>query len=204
MFKGPYNQVSRMDERIYSLLPSPLGWIGMAATARGMIAITVPRPTARLARCLLREMIGERIKPGENEHIRTTRNELVRYLQGDVSSDFGKISLDLSGHTSFQIEVWKRLREIPRGETRTYLQIARLVGRPKAYRAVGQCNSKNPWAIVVPCHRLIGVNAELTGYGGGLGMKRRLLELEGIDVTALRAMKLAAARRRRVRNAHRD
>ena len=90
--------------------------------------------------------------------------------------------------TPLQRQYWQLLREIPYGETRTYHELARALGRPRAARAVGQCNARNPWAIVVPCHRVIGENASLTGYAGGLEMKRRLLELEGIQVTALRAM----------------
>jgi methylated-DNA-[protein]-cysteine S-methyltransferase len=75
--------------------------------------------------------------------------------------------------------VWNKLREIPYGETRSYAQIAKAIGKPKAVRAVGTANGSNPLAIVVPCHRVIGSSGKLTGYGGGLGLKKRLLELEG-------------------------
>ena len=81
--------------------------------------------------------------------------------------------------TEFQIDVWRQLGNIPYGETRSYAQIADVIGRPKAVRAVGAANGSNPLAIIVPCHRVIGSSGKLTGYGGGLPMKKRLLELEG-------------------------
>lgn len=80
--------------------------------------------------------------------------------------------------TPFQLEVWRALREIPYGETRSYAQLARAAGRPDAVRAVGAANGTNPLPIVVPCHRVIGSNGSLTGFGGGLAAKRFLLDLE--------------------------
>ena len=87
------------------------------------------------------------------------------------------LPLKLNG-TDFQIDVWKALQTIPFGETRSYGEIARLIGNPKAVRAVGMANNRNPIVIIVPCHRVIGHDGGLTGYGGGLELKRRLLELE--------------------------
>lgn len=80
--------------------------------------------------------------------------------------------------TDFQQSVWAALREIPYGQTRTYSQIAEMIGRPRAVRAVGAANGANPLPILVPCHRVIGVNGSLTGFGGGLVAKSYLLELE--------------------------
>jgi methylated-DNA-[protein]-cysteine S-methyltransferase len=80
--------------------------------------------------------------------------------------------------TPFQREVWSALTDIPYGETVSYSELARRIGRPAASRAVGAANGKNPLPIVVPCHRVIGANGSLTGFGGGLAIKRRLLELE--------------------------
>ena len=80
--------------------------------------------------------------------------------------------------TSFQLEVWAALRAIPYGETRSYREIARTIGRPEAIRAVGAANGANPLPIIVPCHRVIGANGSLTGFGGGLPVKRYLLDLE--------------------------
>ncbi len=80
--------------------------------------------------------------------------------------------------TAFQEKVWRALSDIPYGETRSYEEIAQAVGSPRACRAVGMANNKNPVSIIIPCHRVIGKNGSLVGYGGGLEMKKRLLELE--------------------------
>jgi methylated-DNA-[protein]-cysteine S-methyltransferase len=88
------------------------------------------------------------------------------------------LPLDLHG-TEFQKRCWRELLKIPYGETRSYAEIARAIGNPSAVRAVGLANGQNPIAIIVPCHRVIGSDGSLTGYGGGLDVKRRLLELEG-------------------------
>lgn len=80
--------------------------------------------------------------------------------------------------TAFQEKVWAALREIPYGETRSYRDIAEAIGHPKAYRAVGMANNANPLFIIIPCHRVIGADGSLTGYGGGLPMKKALLMLE--------------------------
>ena len=87
------------------------------------------------------------------------------------------LPLSLRG-TEFQRQVWAALRDIPYGETRSYGQIAQAVGRPKAVRAVGMANHRNPLSILVPCHRVVGADGSLTGYGGGLEAKQFLLELE--------------------------
>jgi methylated-DNA-[protein]-cysteine S-methyltransferase len=88
--------------------------------------------------------------------------------------------------TEFQLSVWNYLTRIPYGETRSYAQVAEAIGRPKAVRAVGAANGSNPVAIIVPCHRVIGSSGKLTGYGGGLPLKKRLLELEGAWTMGLR------------------
>ncbi|MBQ7841694.1 MAG: methylated-DNA--[Lachnospiraceae bacterium] len=87
------------------------------------------------------------------------------------------LPIELKG-TAFQKEVWNALLEIPYGETRSYKDIAASVGRPKACRAVGMANHNNPLWIIVPCHRVVGTNQKLTGYAGGLDMKKSLLEME--------------------------
>lgn len=117
---------------------------------------------------------------GERNDTNTWMNlaaeELRAYFAGSLR-EF-RVPLDMEG-TSFQLSVWNHLLKIPYGETRSYTQVAEAVGRPKAVRAVGAANGSNPVAIIVPCHRVIGSNGKLTGYGGGLPMKKRLLELEG-------------------------
>lgn len=104
-----------------------------------------------------------------------TERQLREYFDGK-RTEFD-LPLSMKG-TDFQCTVWDALKTIPYGQTRTYGEIAAQVGRPKASRAVGSANHVNPIAIIVPCHRVIGANASLTGYAGGLDMKRFLLELE--------------------------
>jgi methylated-DNA-[protein]-cysteine S-methyltransferase len=96
-----------------------------------------------------------------------------------------ELPLDPQG-TEFQLSVWRELETIPFGEIRSYSQIAVAIGRPKAVRAVGAANGANPLPIVVPCHRVIGSSGKLVGYGGGLPLKHRLLELEGCSPTLFR------------------
>ncbi|HAK42115.1 MAG TPA: cysteine methyltransferase [Clostridium sp.] len=117
----------------------------------------------------------------DNEH--STLSDLAfdqvrEYLKGHRQTfDF---SYELHG-TEFQKKVWNALCQVPYGETRTYKEIASVVGNPKASRAVGMANNKNPLMVVVPCHRIVGTDGNLIGYAGGLDMKKALLELERKD-----------------------
>jgi methylated-DNA-[protein]-cysteine S-methyltransferase len=128
---------------------------------------------------------GHARTPGVLGHTRGTcepmimvRDQLEEYFSGDRTRFALPLRLD---GTPFQIAVWAALLEIPYGRTSTYGEIAALIGRPRGARAVGAANGQNPISIVVPCHRLIGADGALTGYGWGLDRKRRLLELEGGD-----------------------
>jgi methylated-DNA-[protein]-cysteine S-methyltransferase len=105
--------------------------------------------------------------------------EAVRQLQAYFAGDLETFNLRLAPQgTPFQMEVWQRLRDIPYGQTISYGELARRIGNPKASRAVGLANGSNPIPIVIPCHRVIGSNGKLTGYGGGLPIKEKLLALE--------------------------
>ncbi|WP_217249423.1 methylated-DNA--[protein]-cysteine S-methyltransferase [Streptomyces sp. AC602_WCS936] len=104
-----------------------------------------------------------------------TEEQLTAYFAGELK-DF-TLDLRLNG-TPFQRTVWDQLRKIPYGETRTYGELADALGNPAASRAVGLANGRNPIGIIVPCHRVIGASGSLTGYGGGLERKRRLLDFE--------------------------
>lgn len=105
------------------------------------------------------------------------RRELEEYLAGDRTRfDF---AIDFDEGTDFQRTVWRTLGTIPFGETWSYAQLARAIGKPTAFRAVGGANGRNPIAIVLPCHRVIGADGSLTGFGGGLEWKRALLTIEG-------------------------
>ena len=103
----------------------------------------------------------------------------VAQLRAYFAGDLTEFDLDLDVHgTEFQRRVWAALRTIPYGETRSYREIAERIGAPTASRAVGMANGHNPIGIIVPCHRVIGANGKLTGYGGGLDKKRALLDME--------------------------
>ena len=106
---------------------------------------------------------------------RDAEKQLVEYFAG-ARREFD-LDIEMIG-TPFQLEVWSALRRIPYGEVRSYSEIARKIGRPNAVRAVGAANGANPIPIIVPCHRVIGANGSLTGFGGGLDVKRSLLDLE--------------------------
>jgi methylated-DNA-[protein]-cysteine S-methyltransferase len=111
-------------------------------------------------------------------HLDRAVKALTRYFEGR-QTDFSGLTLAAEG-TAFQKSVWAALKRIPFGETRSYADIAREIGNPKGMRAVGLANGKNPLPIIVPCHRVIGANGSLTGFGGGLPTKKWLLEFEGI------------------------
>ncbi len=156
----------------YATFDTGKGWIGVLASARGLLRTTLPQPSAQEARQLL----------GENDATRSP------HLFDDLSQRFKtyfsgyRVSfpdrLDLSGATPFQRRVWEMARLIPYGDTRSYLRVARQIGKQKAVRAVGQALGKNPLPIIIPCHRVLTSNGKLGGYTGGVEMKRYLLSLE--------------------------
>jgi methylated-DNA-[protein]-cysteine S-methyltransferase len=113
-----------------------------------------------------------------SEHLKSYVEQLNAYFRGELR-DF-TCKLDLIG-TEFQKDCWNALLQVPYGKTCSYGDIARAIGRPQAFRAVGMANHDNPIAIIVPCHRIVGANGTLTGYGGGLSTKEKLLRLEGAD-----------------------
>ncbi|MGD9077048.1 MAG: methylated-DNA--[protein]-cysteine S-methyltransferase [Desulfobacteraceae bacterium] len=152
---------------------SPLGTYVLGSSKKGVVCVkTEDRSKAYLSRW---EREGIELEEGAEQNDRII-SQLDAYFAG-ILREF-TIPLDLRG-TSFQGQVWKLLCGIPWGETRSYAQIAKGLGRPRAARAVGRAVGTNPVSIVVPCHRVIGSNGSLTGYGGGLDRKTALLKLEG-------------------------
>jgi O-6-methylguanine DNA methyltransferase len=164
---------------------SAIGPLFMAASERGLVALEFDArlPGQQTLRMSPRDLRNE---PRANKRgvifaeseraLRPYVIELEEYFAGK-RREF-TFPLDLRG-TDFQVACWNALLAIPYGETRTYADIARAVGKPKAFRAAGMANNRNPIAIVVPCHRVIASDGTLCGYGGGLDLKRKLLELEG-------------------------
>jgi methylated-DNA-[protein]-cysteine S-methyltransferase len=163
-------------------IDSPIGQLFLAASADGLVALEFDarlpgqqsiRPNPRDLR---REKESKLTFEDAPRLLQPYSRELEEYFSGK-RRDF-TFPLDLRG-TEFQISCWRALQAIPYGETRSYADIARAVGKPAAFRAVGMANNRNPVAIVVPCHRVIASDGTLCGYGGGLDAKRKLLELEG-------------------------
>jgi len=115
------------------------------------------------------------LKKAETPLIQKAAAQIKEYLAGKRKQF--KLPLVMHG-TEFQMAVWQALQKIPYGETRSYKEIAAMIGRPKAVRAVGMANNRNPISIIVPCHRVVGHDGKLVGYGGGLPIKQSLLELE--------------------------
>jgi len=153
----------------YSLMDSPVGPLLLCATARGLCGVYMQ--TDRHARNgVAADWVADpaRLAPA--------RTQLGEYFAGTRRSF--DLPLDLAG-TPFQQSVWQALCAIPYGQTISYGELARRIGKPAAVRAVGLANGRNPVSIIVPCHRVIGADGSLTGYGGGLPNKRILLALEG-------------------------
>jgi methylated-DNA-[protein]-cysteine S-methyltransferase len=158
-------------------LSTPWGWVGIAMSADGLLGTTLPRATlADALSPLLRRWPAAR--PGTTLALATLQLKVQRYFLGEPV-DFQSEMLDTSEATEFELRVWECVRAIPRGEVRSYGWVARQVGSPRGARAIGRVMATNPVPIVVPCHRVVGHNGQLTGFGGGLDMKRRLLDMEG-------------------------
>jgi len=170
-------------------IDSPIGPLFLAASAQGLVALEFDsrlpgQQSIRPNPLDLRKEKGALKFEDSPRQMQPYVSELEEYFAGKRREfTFG---LDLRG-TDFQLACWRALLAIPYGETRTYADIARAVGKPKAFRAVGMANNRNPIVIVVPCHRVIASDGTLRGYGGGLDVKRKLLELEGALTAVLAA-----------------
>ena len=159
-----------------SRFTTPLGPMFVAATELGVCLLEfVDRRMLETEFKDLQRLLKATIVLGDNEHTRQLKTELAEYFAGKRQTF--SVSLHTPG-TAFQQEVWKGLQAIPYGQTTTYSDLAASFGRPTAVRAVGVANGYNRIAIVVPCHRVIGKDGELRGYGGGLARKQWLLEHE--------------------------
>lgn len=154
---------------IFTIHQSPVGPLLLAADDDGLRLIEFHESRHRVKR-------GDDWHEGEHEVLRLAQCQLDEYFRGERR----RFDLPLMPRgTAFQCEVWQALASIPYGGTVSYAQLAMQVGRPKAMRAVGAANGRNPLPIVLPCHRVIGADGSLTGFGGGLPTKQFLLELEG-------------------------
>lgn len=157
-------------------LLTPLGPMVAAATEKGVCLLEfADRSMLETQIKRVRARHGCEIIPGDNKHLMQLADELERYFSREQMTF--TVPLDLKG-TDFQLLVWKVLRMIPYGATRSYDEQARAIDRPGAQRAVGKANGDNRIAIVIPCHRVVRSDGTLCGYGGGMWRKKQLLELE--------------------------
>ncbi|GGK31764.1 methylated-DNA--protein-cysteine methyltransferase [Caldalkalibacillus thermarum] len=161
----------------YAELETPVGMLTLARTTKGLCTIDFGRgenTLATLAAWARKHFLFDRLVH-DQEALREEQEQLHEYFTGNRTRF--QCELHLVG-TPFQKRVWQALLTIPYGEVRSYKEIAQQIGTPQAVRAVGGANNKNPVPIIVPCHRVIGSNGTLVGYGGGLEIKRQLLLLE--------------------------
>ncbi|HEY6338320.1 MAG TPA: methylated-DNA--[protein]-cysteine S-methyltransferase [Candidatus Sulfotelmatobacter sp.] len=174
---------------------SPVGPLFLAASRDGLVALEFDArlPGQQSIRRNPRDRRHEAARPADRHKFAFEESPdlLLPYAEQLDEYFTGRrraftFRLDLRG-TDFQLACWRALLAIPYSETRTYADIARAVGKPTAFRAVGMANNRNPVAIVVPCHRVIASDGTLCGYGGGLEVKRKLLELEGALTRTLAA-----------------
>ncbi len=154
---------------VYAQFKSPIGLITVHANNDGLLGVWYP--------CHVSDLSQFGVQADDHPILVLTIRQLEEYFRGERHNF--SIPLAASG-TEFQNKVWQALTTIPYGETWSYKDIAVAIGNPKAQQAVGGANSKNPISIIVPCHRVIGKNGNLTGYAGGLDIKQTLLELEGV------------------------
>ena len=146
----------------YAVMDSPMGPVTVASTGKGIASIHFGNSVPA----------GAVTDPSANYQ---TLEQLTEYFEGKRTQF--DLPLDVAG-TPFQKAVWNELLRIPYGETRTYGEIAKAIGRPGAARAVGMANHDNPIAVVIPCHRVVGRDGSLTGYAGGVHLKAQLLSIE--------------------------
>jgi O-6-methylguanine DNA methyltransferase len=154
---------------------SPIGPFRIASTAAGLAYVELPHSSGRGMRDWMQRYVPEHRCVDEVGPNRAAIDQILEYLASE-RTDFD-VPLDLRG-TPFQRAVWDVLLKIPYGETYSYAEVARAIGRPNAQRAVGSANNANPVSLVVPCHRVIAADGSLGGYGGGQDLKARLLAME--------------------------
>lgn len=161
----------------YDEMESPLGPLTVVCSESGVCLIefgTIERTSPMIKAWLKKHSIkGELVH--NQDMLQSTILELQQYFVGERIQF--TVPIDLIG-TNFQCLVWEQLKQIKFGETKTYKQIAQEIGAPKAVRAIGGANNKNPLPIIIPCHRVIGSNGALVGYGGGVEKKEYLLKIE--------------------------
>ncbi|MFY9853225.1 MAG: methylated-DNA--[protein]-cysteine S-methyltransferase [Terracidiphilus sp.] len=178
MTPARFAQGGRGEQISFTTARSPFGWLVVGATARGLCWLALGATSAEVEASLREEFPQATVR--RDPSLATLVDAALRTVDAQTNSSkkAAAMQVDLRG-TAFQLRVWQALRQIPRGETRTYSQLAREMGMPNATRAVARACATNRVSIVVPCHRVVGVSGSLTGYRWGVERKRQLLEAEG-------------------------
>ncbi len=161
---------------VFTVSPSPLGALIVATTARGVCWIALGAEAVALEEGLRREFPAADAIARDDDALAPVVAEVLRRIDGELPS--AELPLDVRG-TAFQLRVWQELQRIPRGETRSYGEVAAAVGAPGGARAVGAACGSNPVSVVVPCHRVVTASGGLGGYAWGVDAKQSLLEREG-------------------------
>ena len=162
----------------FTTVNTKFGWVGLVGSEAGLIELILPKSS--------REAVISEIKEFTTDVAEDTTafsdlsSRLQRYFIGEKV--FFSDNIDMNGTTNFDRAVWNATADIPYGQTRSYAWVAKRIGRPRAFRAVGGALARNPVPIIIPCHRVIASSGNLGGFGGGLVLKKRLLELEASGV----------------------
>jgi len=163
------------DSLKYATIETGLGWVGVALSKGGLRAVELPLPSRIEAIERMAELGAE--EPATDAELGAIPAAVCALVAGDPAS--GGVRFDWTGITPFRRAVLEECARIPSGEVRSYGWLAEQVGHPRAARAVGRVMATNPWPLFVPCHRVVGSDGSLHGYGGGLPMKDALLRAEG-------------------------
>ncbi len=167
----------------YDIFNTALGWVAVSTSDAGVTRTSLPERTSREAMDTVAASLGGAVH--DPDGLATLRDLITRYCAGEPV-DLTSVQLDTSGASPFFVRAWQACRSVPRGETRTYAWLAEISGSPRAARGAGQAMARNPYPLLVPCHRIVGSDGGLHGFGGGIGlpMKEQLLKLEAADVKA--------------------
>jgi methylated-DNA-[protein]-cysteine S-methyltransferase len=178
-------KIRTTDDLATTRLETPIGELRLAASQEGLVAVLFPVDP--------QELPAAQGNARARAHLADACTALEKYFAGQRTT-FEEVKLAAAG-TEFQLQVWRALSRIPFGQTVSYASMASRIGRPKAVRAVGLANGQNPLPIIVPCHRVIGSNGSLTGFGGGIPTKKWLLEFEGALTPELLPVRASGGRR---------
>ena len=168
-----------MTARYYNIFETPFGWMGLMSSEIGLLRTSLPEKSQEV--CALRLGTERDQDIYAPERFALLRDRLLNYFEG-AAVEFTDIPLDFDGAPEFHRKAWDACRAIPRGQTRTYKWLAKMAGSPNAPRAAGQTMARNRVPIIVPCHRVIGSDGSMRGFGSGdsrIDLKLQLLELEG-------------------------